>query len=93
MKNNLNFDNHIVKKVSEYLQTYMKNNNISSMTADQCADLLHKNKILSNEGHPKSGFNFRQLLRDGRDKKIDLIMGAFQAQPRSRWTINRITDN
>ena len=27
---------------------------------------------------PKSGFNFRQMLRDGRDDLINLVDGAFQ---------------
>jgi hypothetical protein len=91
MKNNLNYDNNLVKKVSDFLQTYMRINNLTTMTADECADTLHNNLILSNEGHPKSGFNFRQLLRDGRDKKIDLVLGAFQERPRTKWFINRIT--
>jgi len=90
MKSDLNFDNNFVKKVSDFLQTYMKTNNLTTMTADTCADLLHDNSLLSNEGHPKSGYNFRQLLRDGRDKKIDLVLGAFQERPRTKWHINRI---
>jgi hypothetical protein len=93
MKNDLNFDNNMVKKVSDFLQTYVKTNNIKSLTADECADLLDENRILSNEGHPKSGFNFRQLLRDGRDKKIDLIKGAYQESPHKRWQINRISQS
>lgn len=84
------FDNDLVKEVSKILQAYMKDNNLKSMTADQCADLLHCISILSNEGHPKSGFNFRQLLRDGRDNKVDLVLGAFQKRPRTKWYINRI---
>lgn len=91
MTNNVNFDNNLVKKISEFLQFYMVDNDIITMSADECADLLHKNNILSNEGHPKSGFNFRQLLRDGRDNKIDLVLGAYQKRPNTKWYINRIT--
>ncbi len=93
MKSNLNFDNNLVQKVSDFLQTYMKTNSIKTMTADECADLLHKNKILLNEGHPKTGFNFRELLRQGREKKIDLVIGAYQEKPRKRWSINRIIEH
>jgi hypothetical protein len=68
----------------------MENNNLTIMTADECADLLHENLILSNEGHPKTGFNFRQLLRDGRDKKIELVLGTYQERPRTKWFIYRV---
>ncbi len=91
MKNKFDFDNNLVAKVSDYLQTYMTNNGIDSLTADECAEILAKKKILPNNVAPKPGFNFRQMLRDGRDKKIDLVKGAYQESPRKRWQINRIT--
>lgn len=93
MKKGLMFDNNKVKHVSDYLQAYMQAMNIDKMTADECAKLLHENNILSSEGHPKPGFNFRQLLRDGRDKKIEMIQGASQISPRKRWQINRVVSS
>lgn len=81
------FNNDQVHEVSEFLQNFMKKNNINSLTADQCADLLAENNILPNNIGPKLGFNFRQMLRDGRDKFIDLVEGAYQARPNTRWTI------
>jgi hypothetical protein len=90
MNGKSNFDNSLVAKISDYLQTYMKKNGINSLTADECAEILAKNKILPNDIGPKPGFNFRQMLRDGRDKKIDLMKGAYQESPRKRWQINRI---
>ena len=79
-----------IREVSNFLQQHMKTNNIISMTADECAELLAKNSILSNDVGPKPGFNFRQMLRDGRDGKIPLVDGAYQATPKKRWTILRI---
>jgi hypothetical protein len=81
------FDNAQVKKVSDFLQEYMKRNSISSMTADQCATILAENSILRNDVGPKPGFNFRQLLRDGRDGLIDLVDGAHQERAKTKWTI------
>lgn len=81
------FNNNQVKQVSNFLQDYMKKNNIASMTADECANLLAKNNILPNNIGPKTGFNFRQMLRDGRDELIDLVAGAHQERPKTRWTI------
>ena len=84
------FNNELVKEVSVFLQDYMKRNNISILSADECAELLAKNSILPNDVGPKQGFNFRQMLRDGRDKKIDLVTGAYQQRPKTKWTINNI---
>jgi len=84
-----NFTNHQVKQVSDFLQNYMQHNNIISMSADECAGLLARNNILSNDVGPKPGFNFRQMLRDGRDQLIDLVKGAYQERPKTRWTIFR----
>ena len=86
-----NFDNSLVNQVSEFLHKYMTNNKIDIMTADECADLLAKNKILRNDEGPKPGFNFRQLLRDGRDGKINQIEGVYQEKPRARWNIKRVS--
>lgn len=90
MKNNFNFDNNLVEKVSAFLQTYMATNGINSMTADECAEILAKNNILPNNVGPQPGFNFRQMLRDGRDKKIDIVTGAFQESPHKRWQIQLV---
>ena len=84
------FENSDVKFISDYLQYYMNKNNIDEMTADECADLLAQSKVLSNKIGPKPGFNFRQMLRDGRDSKIDLVLGAQQNYPKAKWTIKRI---
>ena len=78
-----------VKEVSSFLQNYMKSNNISHLSADECADLLAKEGILPNDVGPKPGFNFRQMLRDGRDGYIDLVEGAYQERPNTRWYIFR----
>lgn len=83
------FDNFQVGQVSTFLQEYMKENHIDSLTADQCASLLAANNILSNEIPPKPGFNFRQMLRDGRDNLINLVDGAYQVRPKTKWFINR----
>lgn len=83
------FDNFQVRQVSDFLQKYMKENHIDSLTADECALLLAENNILSNTIGPKPGFNFRQMLRDGRDDLINLVDGAFQVRPNTKWFINR----
>lgn len=75
------FENSDVKFVSDYLQYYMYKNSIDEMTADECADLLAQSKVLSNRIGSKQGFNFRQMLRDGRDSRIDLVVGAQQNYP------------
>ena len=90
MKNNFSFTNEIVEQVSDFLQNYMIRNKIASLTADECASLLAINNILRNDIGPKPGFNFRQLLRDGRDGKINLVKGAYQARPHTRWLIKRV---
>lgn len=84
------FNNDLVKKVSVFLQDYMKSNNISRMKADECAELLAKNLILPNDVGPKQGFNFREMLRNGRDNKIELVTGAYQQKPKTKWTIFKV---
>jgi len=84
--------NIIVIKISDFLQKYMGENNINSLTADECAKLLSDNDILSSKGHPKPGFNFRQMLRDGRDGRIGKIKGVFQERPNTRWVISRVDE-
>ena len=81
------YANQEVKEVSEYLQKYMTKNFISSLTADQCAELLNSANLLPNTIGPKPGFNFREMLRQGRDGKINLISGAKQEKPNARWSI------
>lgn len=78
-----------VQKVSEYLQNHMRKKNIKTMKADDCAVLLANCGILSARP-PKPGFMFRQMLRDGRDGKIPLVKGAYQARPHTRWRIDRV---
>lgn len=87
---NSDFEEKDVKRVSEFLQNYMKKHNIDTMVPDECADLLAKNNILPNNVGPKLGFNFRQMLRDGRDGLIPLVSGARQKAPHKRWYIDRI---
>lgn len=84
-----NFNNIDVKMVSSYLQYIMRKYHWDSLTADQCAELLNSSKILPNDTGPKPGFNFRQMLRDGRDGKIKLVKGATQIKPGSRWLITQ----
>jgi hypothetical protein len=67
----------------------MNSNNISFLTADECSELLAKEGLLPNNVGPKPGFNFRQMLRDGRDGLIDLVQGASQERPNTRWFIYR----
>ncbi len=86
------FTNAQVERVSNFLQDYMKENNISVMSADECAALLAQNNILSNNVGPKPGFNFRQMLRDGRDGKINMVKGAYQESPRKKWYIYKIEE-
>jgi hypothetical protein len=65
----------------------MNRNNIFSMSADECAKILAMHDILPNNIGPKLGFNFRQMLRDGRDELIDSVEGAYQERPKTKWTI------
>lgn len=82
------FDNNQVKEISNFLQIYMVENDINSMTADECSDLLAKNDILE-QIPPKPAFNFRQMLRDGRDGLIDMVEGATQ-ELNNRWKVSPI---
>ncbi|SFW76579.1 hypothetical protein SAMN02927921_04135 [Sinomicrobium oceani] len=81
------FDNSQVKQVSDFLQGYMRKKRINNLSADECALLLNENNILSNRIGPKPGFNFRQMLRDGRDGLIDMVEGATQERPNTKWII------
>jgi hypothetical protein len=81
------FTNDEVKKVSIFLQTYLRDNNLKFLTADESATLLAENEILTNQIGPKPGFNFRQMLRDGRDKLINMVSGAYQERPNTKWYI------
>jgi hypothetical protein len=83
----INFENSLVDKVSTFLQDYLRTNSLNFLTADESAELLAKHNILSNKVGPKPGFNFRQMLRDGRDKKINLVTGACQQRARTKWFI------
>ena len=93
---NSSYTADFVQKVSDVLQNHMRRNKRESMTADKCAVLLANRRILP-AGPPKLGFNFRQMLRDGRDgkigrdgKKIPLVTGAWQARPHTKWIIKRV---
>jgi hypothetical protein len=79
-----------VDKVSRFLQNHMAKAGIKYLTADEASDLLAKNSILKNDIGPKSGFNFREMLRQGRDGKIKKVTGAYQLLPGSRWKVNLI---
>ncbi|MFH1119403.1 MAG: hypothetical protein V1775_06230 [Bacteroidota bacterium] len=87
--NQSNFDNETVNDVSVFLQNYMKSEDIAFLTADEAALLLAQNKILPNDVGLKPGFNFRPMLRDGRDGLIDKISGVYQERPNTRWFIYR----
>lgn len=86
----MSFGVNKVEEVSKFLQNHMEKNNLNSLSADEAAQLLSDNKILPNDIGPKPGFNFRQMLRDGRDKIIPLVKGASQVRPKTKWTIKRI---
>lgn len=79
-----------VQEVSGFLQNHMLKNNLDSLTADECADILNAIKILIYSDHPKTGFRFREMLRQGRDRQIPLVTGAYQERPRTRWIINKV---
>lgn len=79
-----------IDKVSRFLQNHMAQSGIQYLTADEAADLLAKNSILRNDIGPKPGFNFREMLRQGRDGKIEMVRGAYQLSPRTQWRINLI---
>lgn len=81
------FSNKQISQFSEFIQNYMKKNNIGSLTAYPCADLLAENNILPNNVGSKMSFNFQQILRDGREKFIDLVEGAYQVRPKTKWII------
>ena len=81
------YSNQQVEEVSNFIQTYLKKNNLSILTADQCAQLLADNGILENSLGPKQGFNFREMLRQGREGKIGKMPGVYQIKPGARWVI------
>lgn len=77
-----------VLEVSDFLQSYMKENQISLLTADQCAQILADAKILTNTIGPKPGFNFREMLRQCRDGQLtNKVAGVYQKKPGARWKI------
>jgi len=84
------FSKEQVVEVSAFLQEHMKANRLKSMVPDECAELLAKHGILPNDVGPKPGFNFRQMLRDGRNGLIPLVKGARQSAPNKRWCIERV---
>ena len=90
MKYDYTFSTELVANVSVILQEFMTENDIESLTADEGATILAQTKTLPNNVGPKPGFNFRQLLRDGRDGKINLVKGAYQESPHMKWVITRI---
>jgi len=81
------YKTELVERISDFLQKFMTSNNIDVMTADECAEILAINNLLSNKVGPKPGFNFREILRQGRDKKIPLVVGASQERPNTKWYI------
>lgn len=78
-----------VRVVSNFLQQNMQTNNKISLTADECAELLAINNVLCNNVGPKPGFNFREMLRQGRDQIIPLVDGVFQEEQDKEWSIFR----
>jgi hypothetical protein len=85
------FNNSQVAAVSAFLQSYMRENNIPRMTANECAKLLAKNGILFDTIGSDAELHFRQMLRGGKDSEIDLdlVKGAEQIpdKPNGRWKI------
>ena len=89
-KRDSTFDVEQVRRVSGHLQNYMRTRRIESLTADEAAQILAVDNILPNDVGPKPGFNFRQMLRDGRGGLIPMVAGAEQKRPNTRWSINRV---
>ncbi|WP_367211277.1 hypothetical protein [Sphingobacterium sp. R2] len=80
-----------VRDVSDFLQLYMKKNNIPFLTADECAQALADASILTNTKGPKMGFNFREMLRQCRDGVFNnQVSGAYQRKPGARWKISYV---
>jgi len=89
MMQEINYETELVERISDFLQKFMTSNNIDVITADECAEILAINNLLSNKVGPKPGFNFREILRQGRDKKIPLVVGASQERPNTKWYIKK----
>lgn len=77
-----------IDSINKVLQNYMIENNLKSMLADECAEVLVKNNILSPSKKP--GKRFREILRRGREGEIKMVNGAEQERPNTRWVINRV---
>jgi len=98
----ISFNKADVAEVSKFLQDYMAKKKLQSMTADECAILLANHHTLGGRlwpQGPKIGFIFRQMLRDGRDGRIQgvrgpcLVTGATQkGGHHTRWCIARVAE-
>lgn len=86
------YTNDEVKSVSYYLQYYMHKYNMRHLTADQAATILNHIDVLSNNKGPKPGFNFREMLRQGKKDIINMVTGAWQKKKNSTWYIFRVDD-
>ncbi len=85
-----NFANKKIKEVSIFLHKYKRKNKLTSLSASECVNIFDQNNILSSNFGPKPDFNYRDMLRDGRNKTISLVNGTHQKQPNTKWTIFRI---
>lgn len=81
------FTDREVDFVNSFLQGHMARHQIDELTADECADLLDESGVLPAIGHPKKGYRFREMLRQGRDGKIPKVQGSWQERPNTPWHV------
>lgn len=84
------YSNEQVEEVSYYLQYYMYQHNVKYLTADQAATILNHIDVLSNDKGPKPGFNFREMLRQGKKEIINMVTGAWQKKKNSTWYVFKV---
>lgn len=90
--NEFEYSNEQVQEVSSYLQYYMHQHKLKYLTADRAATILNHIDVLSNEKGPKPGFNFREMLRQGKKDVINMVTGAWQKKKGSTWYVFRVDD-
>lgn len=86
------YSNEKVKEVSYYLQYYMHQHGRQYLTADEAAIILNHINVLTKEKGPKPGFNFREMLRQGKKDTINMVTGAWQKKKGSTWYVFRVDE-
>ena len=64
------FSNSMVEVVSEYIQTYLNDNKIDFLYADDCSDILAKNEISC----PKLGLYLQEMLQNSNNNSKNKIL-------------------